>query len=315
MITETPTLSETFRQLYCDPSVFEGFSSLHPVSFNRVLPFQADDRVFDHPHVLAAETAYLSRPDTANRQAVVESYGQVGLLTAEEATNLKLAIDFFDADFFELVGEIYAKAGSFICALRWYREFIVDLETHRPGGASDFDSVYGSVGYCLYSLGLYPEAITWSRSCLGPRQIADTVSRVLINYEAQLQLGCVRSVERAAGRTRYTVSAFDPIQANQLSPRLLLAMKTFAPFEEFLLEWVNSETPPPSILPGGYPFQVEVDPGALPQHRLNLLFSICAQAETLANDGHVAEAKRLLREATILEPKAGFIKERLALLP
>ena len=209
--------------------------------------FFQDDRVFDDPRVLAAEMAHLARPEAANRLAVVESYGQVELLTAEEVTNLKFAIDFFDADFFELIGEIYAKAGGFICALRWYREFIVDLETSRPGGASDFDSVYARVGYCLYALGLYPEAITWSRSCLGPRQTADTVSRALINYEAQLQLGCLRSVERAAGRTRYTVSAFDPIQANQLSPRLLLTMKTFAPFEEFLLDWVNSENPPPPI--------------------------------------------------------------------
>lgn len=46
-----PTLSDAFCQLYCDPAVFEGCSSLHPVSFNRVLPFQVDDRVFDDPHV------------------------------------------------------------------------------------------------------------------------------------------------------------------------------------------------------------------------------------------------------------------------
>lgn len=315
MTTETPILSEAFRHLYCDPAVYEGFSSLHPVSFSRVLPFQGDDPVADDPRLLAAEAAHLAKPDDATRLAVVEAFGACGLLSAEDVANLKSAMDFFDAEFFEFMGETYANAGMFICALRWHRECIAELEAHQPQAASDQESVYACVGYCLCSLGLYPEAITWSRSCLGPLQIADTVSRALINYEAQLQLGCVRIVERAGNRTRYVVSAFDPTQANQLTPRLTLALSTFAPFEEIYLDWVNSETPPPEIPPGGYPFQAEHSAGSLTRHRLNLLFAICGQADALVARGHAAEAKRLLREAAMLEPKMEFIKERLALLP
>jgi hypothetical protein len=126
------------------------------------------------------------------------------------------------------MGDSYANAGMFICALRWYRESVTKLE---PNVASDWPDVYTSVGYCLYAPGLFAEAVAWSRSCIGPGQMVDTVNRALINYEAQLQGGCLRAIERAAGRTRYTASAFDPTQASQLTPRLKLAMNTFAPFQ------------------------------------------------------------------------------------
>ena len=64
----------------------------------------------------------------------------------------------------------------------------MELETQKPepNTTPDAESVYASAGYCLYSLGLFEEAIAWSKSCIGPRQLADTVCRAMLNYEAQL---------------------------------------------------------------------------------------------------------------------------------
>ncbi len=311
MKTETPFLSDEFQRLYCDAKIFEGFSVLHPVSFSRVLPFQADDPMVDNPRLRAAEEALLANSSYATRLAVVEAFGECGLLPVEDVANLKQVIDYFDTDFFELMGEVYANAGMFICALRWHREFVAELETRRPNAASDRESVYASVGYCLYSLGLYAEAVAWSKSCIGPRQMADTVFRELIDYEAQLQGGCVRGIERSGDRTRYCASAFDSAQANQLTPRLKLAMNSFAPFEEVYIDWLSSEKPMPEIQPEGYPFQAERDSGALVRHRMNLIFSLGGQADELIGRGYNLEAKRLLIEAAMLEPAAGFIQERI----
>src|SRR5258708_7527501 len=169
MTIEPPVLSGNFQRLYCGAAVFEGFSALHPVSFARVLPFQAQDPVVDDPRLLTAEAAHLANPNDVTRLAVVDAFGQSGLLSESDVVSLKPVIDCFDVDFFELMGEVYANAGMFICALRWHREFIAELEERRPNIASDSESVYASVGYCLHSLGLYPEAITWSKSCIGPR--------------------------------------------------------------------------------------------------------------------------------------------------
>ena len=196
-----------------------------------------------------------------------------------------------------------------------HREFIAELETHQPDAASDRESVYASVGYCLYSLGLYPESVAWSKSCIGPLQTADTVCRALIDYEAQLQGGCVRSIERSANRVRYTASALDPDQAKTLTPRLKLAMTSFAPFQEVHLDWINSEASALEIQPEGYPFQAERDGGALIRHRMNLIFACCGQADELMARGHTAEAKRLLLEAALLEPQVDFIQERIKMLP
>jgi len=312
MKTEIPVFSEAFQRLYCDATVFEGFSALFPISFSRVLPFQADDTAMDDARLLSAEAAHLANPGPATRLAVTESFGQCGLLSAEDVASLKPVLDFFDGEFdfefFELMGDVYANAGIFICALRWYWESVAIL---APGAASDWADVYASVGYCLYSLGLYPEAVLWSKACLGPRQTADIVCRALIDYEAQLQGGCVRAVERSANRVRYTASAFDPTQAKTLTPRLKLAMNTFAPFQETHLAWISSESPMPEIQPEGYPFQAERDGGALIRHRMNFIFAACGQADELIERGYVAEAKRLLWEAALLEPQADFIQERL----
>jgi len=308
-------LSEDFQRLYCDPAVFEHFSALHPISFSRVLPFQAEDPVMDDARLLAAEAAHLANPNDATRRDVVEAYRRCGLLSWEDAANLTSVIDYFDADFCELMGEVYANAGMFICALRWYRESVAKMESQPPGGVSDGVDIYASVGYCLYSLGLYPEAVAWSKSCIGPRQMADTASRVLIEYEAQLQGGCLRAVERSGSRTRYTASALDPAQASQLAPRLKLAMSTFAPFQETHVDWISSDVPPFEISPEGYPFQVERDDGMLTRHRMNLLFALCGQADALLARGCIPEAKRLLWEAALLEPKAEFIRERLKTVP
>jgi hypothetical protein len=315
MNTEPPGLSEDFQRLYCSAAVFEGFSELHPVNFTRVLPFQAQDPVADDPSLLTAEALHLANRNDTTRLAVVEAFGQCGLLPAADVASLKPVIDYFDADFFELMGEVYANAGMFICALRWHREFIAELEARRSDMASDKEGVYASVGYCLYSLGLYPEAITWSKSCIGPGQTTDTVNRALIGYEAQSQSGSMLAIERASSRTRYTVSAFAPDQASELTSRLKLAMNTFAPFQDVHVAWVSSETPAPEILPEGYPFQAERDAGTMTRHRMNLIFALCGQADILIARGYSAEAKRLLFEAALFEPRAEFVINRLKVMP
>jgi len=315
MNSEAPVLSANFQRLYGDAAVYQGMSRLFPIDFTRVLPFQAEDLVADHVRLLAAETAHLAAPNEATRLGVLEGFGECGLLMPADVANLKPVVDFFDADFFELMGEVYANAGMFICALRWYREMIAELELRGSSAGSDIESVYAGVGHCLYALGLFPEAIAWSRSCIGPRQTADTVSRALLNYEAQLQGGCLQSIERSWPRTRYTVSAFDPDHAGQLTQRLKLAMETFAPFQEVYIGWTSSEKPSPEIQAEGYPFCAEYDAGSLVRHRMNLIFSLASQADELSTRGHIAEAKRLLQEAALLEPQAAFIRERLATMP
>ena len=95
----------------------------------------------------------------------------------------------------------------------------------------------------LYSLGLFEEAISWSKACIGPRQTADAVCQALIEYEAQLAGGRIRGIERSGPGTRYTVSVFEPAQARQTGPRLKAAMKAFAPFQEVYLDWVSHDSP------------------------------------------------------------------------
>ena len=91
-------------------------------------------------------------------------------------------------------------------------------------------------------------------------------------------------------------------------------MQEFAPFQEIHIDWIGSDKPVPGIQPGGYPFQAELDGGSLTRHRMNLLFATCGQADALVERGYLAEAKRLLYEAAMLEPQAGFVQERIKVL-
>src|SRR5205085_5207018 len=138
-----------------------------------------------------------------------------------------------------------------------YREFIAQLEANPRSGLDresvDGESIYASVGYCLYSLGLFAEAISWSKSCIGPRLVTDVVCRAVMGYEAQLTGGTIRSIERAGSRTRYTASTQNPAQAIQGTPRLKAALEAFAPSQEFYIDWVRHESPAPAIPPEGYP--------------------------------------------------------------
>jgi len=317
MTSDIPLLSDGFQRLYCDASVFALFSTFHPISFARVLPFQSQDPVVDDHDLIYAEEAQLADRNDNTRQDVIEAYNKCGLLPEAEADNVKSVIDYFGADFFELMGLVYANAGMFICALRWYREFIQELETQRPNSGSGLDnaSVYASVGYCLYSLGLFEEAISWSKSCIGPHQITDVVCQALIGYEAQMAGGMILGIERAGPRTRYTVSALDPAHASQSTARLKAAMKAFAPVQEIHVDWVSHDAPRPEIQPDGYPFRAERDVGSLPRHKMNLIFATCGQADALVERGHISEARRLLSEAAMLEPQASFVWERLKALP
>lgn len=316
----TPAFSDDFQRLYCDPKIFEEFSPLHPVNLAFVLPFQAGDTVVDNPLLLGAEAAHLADRNAATRLAVVDAYSECGLLPEADAVNVRTVIDYFDSEFdlefFEFMGEVYSNAGMFICALRWYREIIAELESKRLELISNYEGVYASVGYCLYSLDLYPETITWSKSCIGPRQTVDTVNRALIDYEAQALGASLLVVERGGNRTRYTVAGkFNSEQANHVGPRLQMAVNWFRSIQESYVTWVASDAPAPQNEPGGYPFGVERDIGPTIRHRLNLILALCGQADELIERGYQALAKGLLLEAALLEPKAEFIRDRLNGLP
>jgi tetratricopeptide (TPR) repeat protein len=314
MKTENPPYSSGFQQLYCDAAAFDPFSALHPISFRRVLPFQAGDPVVDEQGLIGAEQAHLAERNDDTRRAVVDAYYNCGLLEKEDADNLNSVIDLYGFDFFELMGLVYANAGMFVCALRWYREFVAELETN-PRSGLDNESVYASVGYCLYGLGLFAEAISWSKSCIGPRPTADAVCQALINYEAEPAGGAIRAVECAAGRMRYTVSALEAARASQTTPKLKAALAAFAPSQEFFIDWVNHDEPAPEVEPEGYPFRVERDASSLPRHKMNLIFATCGQADALTQKGYTAEARRLLYEAALLEPGASIVWDRIKALP
>jgi len=313
MNADPARFSDTFQRLYGDPAVFASFSTFHPIRFDRVLPFQLEDRAIDDAWVLGAEVAHLAEPNDLTRQQVIEAYAKSGLLPEKEAADVMSVIDFFGPDFFELMGMIYANAGMFVCALRWYREFIQILEAHPPDAASgaESESVYPGIGYCLYSLGLFEEAIAWTKSCIGPLAMADVVCRNLIEYEAQSEGGAIKAMERAGPRVRYTVSAFDPAHASQIAPRLKTAMHAALPLVTFYMDWVGVDSPAPEIQPEGYPFRVERDSSDLPRHKMNLIFATCARADDLVARGFSVEAKRLLQEAALLEPGASCLQERL----
>src|SRR5262245_37274872 len=124
MATDLPRFSTGFQRLYCDAATYNPFSTFHPISFARVLPFQSQDSVLDNAHVIGAEEAHLAGRNDKARNEVIEVYARFGLLPKLEAEAVRSSIDFYGADFFELMGLVYANAGMFICALRWYREFI-----------------------------------------------------------------------------------------------------------------------------------------------------------------------------------------------
>jgi tetratricopeptide (TPR) repeat protein len=305
--------------LYCDEAVFASFSDFHPISFARVLPFQSQDLIVDDPDLISAEEAHLAERNDDTRRGVIDAYVRCGFLPAAEADNINSVIDYFGADFFELMGLVYANAGMFICALRWYRELIAEMEAKPQGSLDrenfDSESVYASVGYCLCSLGLFAEAISWSKSCIGPRLTRDAVCHALMGYEAQLAGGAIRAIERSGPRTRYTLSALDPAQASQNTSRLKAAVNAFAPLQDIYIDWVSLETPAPEVQPDGYPFRLEIDSSSLPRHKMNLLFATCAQADALIEKGFHLEAKQLLSEALMLEPEAGIVLKKLDALP
>jgi hypothetical protein len=303
-------LSEGFRQLYCDPAVFDSFSALHPISFKNVLPFQPQDLRMNDPQVIAAELAYLAAKNDDTKRAVIAAYVRCGLLSEGDAANVESVIDFFDVDFFDLMGTVYTNAGMFICALRWYREYIFVHETRSSKVQTD-DDVYASVGYCLYALGLFAESISWTKSCLGPCAIGDAIFRALAGYEIKLPEGAVYAIERTVGRARYTVRYPERTRGGEIARRLKEAMQIWLPFQETYIDVVGLEKPAAMIQPGDYPFHAERDSSPLVRHKMNLLFATCGQADALAERGLVAEAKQLLYEAAMIEPDADFIKERI----
>jgi tetratricopeptide (TPR) repeat protein len=320
--------SDGFERLYCDTAVFEPFSTLHPISFARVLPFQPDDPVVDDPGLLGAEAAHLAARNDLTRGEVINAYARYGLLSAEDAGHVKSVIDLYDVDFFDLMGLVYANASMYICALRWYRECIRALEAPRNGPRpelDDNDDIQASIGYCLYALGLYPEAVAWTKSCAGPQLTADANCEALLDDEAQQAGGRLRGVERVIFRARYTLSASDPAQAGQSAPRLKAALKAYVPGQEIHLDWIAADAPLLASLAAAEspvaegeslfdPVWIVRDNSALPRHKLNLLFASHAWAGALIEEGAIPQARQLLSEAALLDPSAAFIQSRLKTL-
>lgn len=309
-----PIFSDAFQRLYCDPAILRAFSTQHPIDLKRALPFQPQDPVVDDPHLLDAELAHLADQNDNTCRAVVHEYARCGLLSDADVANVKSVVDFFGADFFDLMGLVYANAGIYICALRWYREYIIRIETPKPGEQGDTESVYASVGYCLYSLGMFEEAIAWTKSCIGPWLAAETACRALIKYEAQQVGGALWAVERATNRARYTIRGPVPANVGPICDRLKMEMKKTAPFLECYFDWMI-DTAPPLPIQDGYPFFPERGATHFLRHKMNLLFSLGGAADALIAGGSSAEARQLLSEAATLEPNAAFILERIQALP
>src|SRR6266850_1522566 len=234
--------SEDFRRLYCDAAIFDPFSAFHPISFRRLLPYPSEEAVVDDPQLIRAEEAQLVQNSNESRLRVVEEYLRCGLLAEGDAINVRASIDPSDGDLFELMGDAYANAGMFRCALRWHREVVRELEARQANSRSDVEGVYASVGYCLYSLGLFAEAISWTKSCMGPGAMADALCQGLIAYEVEGAGGGIQRVERAGTRTRYTVNAPEPADMQQTAERLKEAMKALAPFQDVYIDWLDDET-------------------------------------------------------------------------
>src|SRR4051794_2264601 len=87
--------SDEFIRLYGDAGVFNPFSAFHPVSFQRVLPFQSGDPAADDRELLAAEEAHLAERSERRRLDVVDAYARCGLLPRADAINLRTAVDFY----------------------------------------------------------------------------------------------------------------------------------------------------------------------------------------------------------------------------
>ena len=100
----------------------------------------------------------------------------------------------------------------------------------------------------------------------------------------------------------------------QAVPRLKAAMKSFAPFQDVYIDCVRPETSSPKAESPGYPFKAEFDGGVLLRHKMNLIFSTCARADALVENGYRFEAKRLLCETAMVAPGAEIIGERLRTL-
>jgi len=81
------------------------------------------------------------------------------------------------------------------------------------------------------------------------------------------------------------------------------------------MDLVEQNAPSPEKQLFGYPFFAEFDSGSLVRHKMNLMFATCSRADELIKQGYVQEAKRLLREAAMIEPEADFIRERIESLP
>jgi len=104
-------------------------------------------------------------------------------------------------------------------------------------------------------------------------------------------------------------------RASQSTPRLKAALAAIAPLQEIYIDWVRADAPAPESEPEGYPFRVERDASSLPRHKMNLIFATCSQADTLAERGFTAEARRLLYEAALVEPAASIVWDRIKALP
>lgn len=312
-----PLFSPDFTQIYCDDKSFRSFSYLHPINLGGVLPFKKKDRILDEPSVVRAEVDLLENPSNDTRAKVISAYTSENFLDDATAKGLLEFIDFFDTDFYELIGELYSNAGMFRCALRWYHEYIRQTET-TENTASDLDAAYASVGYCLYSLGLYSECIAWTKSCMGAWPFFDSIAKAVLRTHFGIREKVEVKTERAWNSTLWTVRGrFKPSELERFSvraERIAEFLQTVIPRHRVRVNVEDNYPGPFTSESHGYPFNPHFDGNPSSRHKMNFLISSFSFAEVLVANGQTAEATGLLREALEIEPEAVFVRKKLETL-
>lgn len=309
--------SHEYEQIYCNPELFINFCADPPINLSTILPFEPDDIFIDAPNLLQAEQAILVGVSDKTINRVLEAYVKNNFICEEDRANLQAFSDYFDEDFYEVIGTLYSNIGKYKCALRWYHEFIRYFEKKKEWYSLSEDEVYASVGYCLYALGFYGLSIVWTKYCISSKLEADLVSSGAIGMQCELLGTHFRKIERVAAAQKFTISGKKSNLSHAIGKKGRKAefiknyLERLIPNFRVILTYIEERDPKDNILikPQSYPFRPEFDGSAYPIHKTNLILSLYSEAITLAELGYIRKAKRLLGEGLTIEPNCGFILE------